>query len=398
MARRLTFYEFFAGGGMARVGLGASWTCLFANDIDAGKARAYRANWGEGDFWLGDLAQAPFERLTGVADLAWASFPCQDLSLAGIGMGMGGATDEVKTRSGAFWLFHEKMQALRDAGRAPRLIVLENVLGVLTSHGKRDFAAIVEALAALGYRVGAVTMDARHFTPQSRPRVFFVAALQKVFDDLATGPSDDMRIGGAADPLWHSPALCAAQAALPDSAAEKWVWWRMPQPPLRRAVLSDLIEAEPKGVHWRDGAATTSLLALMNPAHRAKIAEIQASGQKRIGAVYRRTRRDEAGGKAQRAEVRFDGLAGCLRTPGGGSSRQTIVEVAGKNIRSRLLSPREAARLMGLPDSYILPEKTTEAYHLLGDGVCAPVVRYLAAQLLEPLALAGESGQLLAAE
>ena len=175
-------------------------------------------------------------------------------------------------------------------------------------------------------------------------------------------------------------------------------WWRMPQPPLRRAVLSDLIEAEPKGVHWRDGAATTSLLALMNPAHRAKIAKIQASGQKRIGAVYRRTRRDEAGGKAQRAEVRFDGLAGCLRTPGGGSSRQTIVEVAGKNIRSRLLSPREAARLMGLPDSYILPEKTTEAYHLLGDGVCAPVVRYLAAQLLEPLALAGESGQLLAAE
>lgn len=398
MARRLTFYEFFAGGGMARVGLGASWNCLFANDIDAGKARAYRANWGEGDFWLGDLAQAPFERLTGVADLAWASFPCQDLSLAGVGMGMGGASDEVKTRSGAFWLFHEKMQALRAAGRPPRLIVLENVVGVLTSHGKRDFAAITAALAALGYRVGAVTMDARLFTPQSRPRVFFVAALHNVFDDLAQGPAGEHHVAAAADPLWHSPALCAAQAALPKAIAEKWIWWRMPPPPLRNKALADLIEAEPKGVQWRDGAATENLLALMNPAHRAKIAEIQASGASRIGAVYRRTRRDEAGAKAQRAEVRFDGLAGCLRTPGGGSSRQTIIEVSGPNIRSRLLSPREAARLMGLPDSYILPDKTTEAYHLLGDGVCAPVVRHLAAHLLEPLALSNAISQALAAE
>jgi len=49
------------------------------------------------------------------------------------------------------------------------------------------------------------------------------------------------------------------------------------------------------------------------------------------------------------------------------------------------LSPREASRLMGLPDSYKLPENYNEAYHLSGDGVVVPVVRFLAAHILEPL-------------
>ena len=54
-------------------------------------------------------------------------------------------------------------------------------------------------------------------------------------------------------------------------------------------------------------------------------------------------------------------------------------------IRSRLLSPREAARLMGLPDDYVLPENYNEAYHLAGDGVVVPVVRHLAKHLFEPI-------------
>ena len=85
------------------------------------------------------------------------------------------------------------------------------------------------------------------------------------------------------------------------------------------------------------------------------------------------------------AEVRFDGLAGCLRTPRGGSSRQAIVVVEDGRVRSRLLSSREAARLMGLPDSYRLPATATAALHVAGDGVAVPVVRWLAAELLEPL-------------
>ena len=102
------------------------------------------------------------------------------------------------------------------------------------------------------------------------------------------------------------------------------------------------------------------------------------------GAVFRRMRL-EAGRKVQRAEVRFDGLAGCLRTPRGGSSRQVIVVAEHGAVRTRLLSAREAARLMGLPDSYRLPPATTAALHVAGDGVAVPVVRWLAEGLLEPL-------------
>jgi DNA (cytosine-5)-methyltransferase 1 len=114
----------------------------------------------------------------------------------------------------------------------------------------------------------------------------------------------------------------------------------------------------------------------------------QMSGGLKVGAVYKRTRDGIV-----RAEVRFDGISGCLRTPTGGSSRQTIVVVEGERVRTRLLSSREAARLMGLPESYRLPVRYNDAYHLAGDGVAVPVVAHLARTLLEPL-LAQQPAQL----
>jgi DNA (cytosine-5)-methyltransferase 1 len=92
-------------------------------------------------------------------------------------------------------------------------------------------------------------------------------------------------------------------------------------------------------------------------------------------------------GGEQRAEIRFDGLAGCLRTPRGGSSRQTLLVIDQGQVRSRLLSPREGARLMGLPDAYRLPRSATAGLHVIGDGVAAPVVRWLSERLLTPLVL-----------
>jgi DNA (cytosine-5)-methyltransferase 1 len=399
----LTYYEFFAGGGMARAGLGPDWTCLFANDFDADKAESYRANWGGDEFFCGDLADVAAESLPGPADLAWASFPCQDLSLAGSGKGMGGAEDAQRTRSGAFWLFHDKIRVLRaqdraprPQDRAPRAIVLENVVGVLSSHGRRDFGAIVAALDGLGYRVGALVLDARWFTPQSRPRVFFIAVAETQFRALG---EDARRLSGAQpEPLWSPPALLAAQASLPRELAEKFLWWRLPAPALRNMQLADILEESPADAPWKPQAATERLLGLMAPAHREKIRAVQQSGERKIAAVYRRTRADDKGGKVQRAEARFDGMAGCLRTPGGGSSRQTLIEVEGERIRSRLLSPREAARLMGLPDSYILPEGATRAYKLCGDGLCAPVIRHLAEHLLQPLLRDAAQRGLAAAE
>jgi DNA (cytosine-5)-methyltransferase 1 len=122
----------------------------------------------------------------------------------------------------------------------------------------------------------------------------------------------------------------------------------------------------------------------MSTVNRRKVAQVKQHGKFAVGGVYKRTR-TENGVKAQRAEVRFDDVAGCLRTPGGGSSRQRVLIIQENFIRSRLLSPREAARLMGLPDTYKLPSRYNDAYHVAGDGVVVPVVRHLASNLLEPI-------------
>ena len=191
----------------------------------------------------------------------------------------------------------------------------------------------------------------------------------------------------AADPPdWGvSPALRAAHARLPAPEAARFLWWRLPAPARRNAALIDVIEDEPLGVAWASEAAVARLLSLMAPLHRARVAAAAAQGGRHVGALYRRTRPLAGGGKAQRAEVRFDGIAGCLRTPAGGSSRQSLLIVEDGRVRARLLSPREAARLMGLPETYRLPQSYNETYHLLGDGVAAPVVRHIAQHWAAPL-------------
>ena len=157
-------------------------------------------------------------------------------------------------------------------------------------------------------------------------------------------------------------------------------------PPAKRNVsLTDLIEDQPASVRWHTAEETSKLVQMMSETNLEKLRNVQAHGRKCVGTIYKRTRRDASGAKVQRAEIRFDDIAGCLRTPAGGSSRQLIMLVEGDSIRSRLISSRETARLMGLPDEYKLPPNYNEAYHLTGDGVAVPVVRHIAQKLIEPV-------------
>lgn len=373
MQQSLTFYEFFAGGGMARAGLGDAWQCLLANDISPMKAAAYAANWGDDHLKVGDIYDLKAKDLPGSAQLMWGSFPCQDLSLAGAGAGLEGE------RSGCFWGFWKLVQGLSKAKRKPPLIVLENVYGALTSHEGADFEAIVRAVAGEGYAVGAMVVDAVHFVPQSRPRVF-IFGIDKTLQ-LPAGI-----VAPAASPAWHPDALIRAFNRLPKKLKSSWVWLNPETPGKRQKTLDDIIELEPTGVQWHTAAETKRLLEMMSEVNRKKVLRAQAEGSLCVGTIYRRTRLS-----IQRAEVRFDGIAGCLRTPGGGSSRQTIIVVDGPRIRTRLLSSREAARLMGLDDSYKLPARYNDAYHVAGDGVVVPVVAHLARSVLEPILAANAS-------
>lgn len=371
--RMFDYFEFFAGAGMVTAGLGTDrWHCRFANDFDHKKSQIYRRNWGDGVLKTADVRTLIADDLSGQVDLAWASFPCQDLSLAGGGAGLKG------DRSGTFWPFWQLMKSLIAEDRGPRIIALENVGGTLTSHGGKDFAAICNAFQQANYTFGAVIIDASHFVPQSRPRLFIVG----IRPDIAIPKSF---ILPKASPHWHSRALIGAYEGVPKSAQENWVWWSLPQPPVRNTSFADLIEDNPADVDWHTPAETKRLLDMMSDVNRKKVEKVKATKKKVVGTIYKRTRLDENGFKVQRAEVRFDDVAGCLRTPAGGSSRQLILVVEGSKVRSRLISGRETARLMGLSDSYVLPTNYNEAYHLTGDGVVVPVVRFLAENLFEPI-------------
>ncbi len=368
-----SFYEFFAGGGMARAGLGKGWTCLFANDFDTKKGLTYQLNYPTGDVLrIEDVRKIKAAELPGRADLIWGSFPCQDLSLAGGGAGLKGE------RSGTFYPFWEIVKGLVAEDRAPKLIALENVLGTLTSHNGRDFEAICKTFADAGYRYGALVINAALFVPQSRPRLFIIGVRADVEIDPALLSPEPIA-------PFHTPALQRAFERVSKAAQEKMVWWNIPAPARRNTTFADMIEENPTSVSWHTDAERDLLIGKMSPVNKAKLEAAKRAGRRMVGCVYKRTRLDERGVKVQRAEVRFDDVAGCLRTPAGGSSRQVIIVVDGKKVRSRLISARETARLMGLDESYKLPKNYNEAYHLTGDGVAVHVVRHLAEQLFEPL-------------
>ena len=366
--KKKSFFEFFAGGGMARIGLGDAWTCTFANDFDSQKAAAYKQNFGGRHFSSADVAALTLADLpTRTPDLVWASFPCQDLSLAGLRQGMTGA------RSGAFHAFWRLMRALIEDNRQPQIIALENVVGFLSSNQGEDFRHVVRALVEEGYVATAAVIDAAHFSPQSRKRVFVFG----ISNEAAPIFSD------AAPNLETAPtALRAAVDGLDRETRQSWRWLAASPRTARNADLRDIIEPADR-MEWHSAKKTEALLALMSPRQRIALETLKSSGEAHLGAAFRRVRQ-ENGVRRQRFEARFDGLAGCLRTPAGGSSRQFIVSIDGGQVRTRFIAPREAARLMGLPETYTLPERATAALKLCGDGVSAPVVRWIDTAILTP--------------
>lgn len=356
---------------MVRAGLDiARWDCLFANDFDHKKSAVYKRNWTPNNLLTRDIRDVSVKDVPDRADLAWASFPCQDLSLAGGGAGLKG------DRSGTFWPFWKLMEALKSEGRSPKIIALENVCGTLTCHDGKDFSAICQSFSDLNYSFGAAIIDASNFVPQSRPRLFIIGVQSQMkipLDLLSQTPST----------IWHPASLRTLLEGMNSKVRGRWLWWDIPKPPVRNQTFGELIEENPNDVEWHSLEETNRLTSLMSDVNLAKLEKAKKSKARCVGAVYRRTRFDEGGFKVQRAEVRFDNIAGCLRTPVGGSSRQIIILVKGNQIRSRLISGRETARLMGLPDDYVLPGNYNEAYHLTGDGVVVPVVRHLAENLFE---------------
>ena len=264
-------------------------------------------------------------------------------------------------RSGLVW---EWLRVIDEMGkRKPPILVAENVSGLVSAEGGAHYRALHHALSERGYRSGAVVLDAIRWVPQSRPRIFVISV------------PEGMDVSGFTDrfPCWaHSSAIIRAAAPLDD-----FVWWKLPKPPMRETFLQHIIEVDAPG---DPEPATRRTLSLISPRHQSLLLQELANGF-RVAPGYKRTR-----GGQQLLELRFDNVSGCLRTPEGGSSRQVLVlkESSGRLV-TRLLTVREAARLMGVRDDYKIPGSYNDGYRAMGDAVAVPVVRYLAQHLLTPI-------------
>jgi DNA (cytosine-5)-methyltransferase 1 len=308
-------------------------------------------------------------------DLATASFPCVDLSLAGNLKGLSG--DD----SGAFYGFIKVMKKLRQQRRAPRAVLIENVIGFLSSHDGKFFRVALQQLADLGYFVDAFVVDAKHFTPQSRPRVFIVGFEKSLMpakryqpylfdgDSLATFRKNPEPLESTMRPRRLLEKLGTTKLKT------GWVPLCLPQLPRENRNLDQCIDTDDSQDWWKEWRVKKHL-AEMHPTHLRRITALKKGDNVSVGTIYRRVREGKS-----RSEIRTDGLAGCLRTPRGGSSKQIVFTAGQGKIRMRWMTPREYARLQGCPD-YPIEVERNEALWGFGDAVCVPVISWIAENVL----------------
>lgn len=368
------FAEFFAGIGLMRLGLEhAGWKVAFANDIDQTKEGIYLKNFKDADnhFVLGDIHQLRGDQIPDI-DLATASFPCTDLSLAGKRKGLAGS------QSSAFWGFIQVLEAM--GGRKPPIVLLENVEGFLTSHNGQDFKEALEALNSLGYAVDAIIIDAARFVPQSRVRLFVIGHLhekENVNERQLTFFQSELRPKKLADFILKHPEI-------------NWNIRELTNLPKLSHHLSDIVEEVPvSSKDWWSAERVEYLLNQTFERHRVLIESARTGTEFSYFTAFRRVREGRS-----MAEIRSDGIAGCLRTPKGGSARQILLRVGKGRIDIRLLSPRECARLMGA-DEYFISGNINQALFGFGDAVCVPVVTWIGENYLNPLLaeIKGRAGQ-----
>jgi DNA (cytosine-5)-methyltransferase 1 len=376
----LTCIEFFAGIGLTHLGLSAhGWKCVYANDIEPKKKRMYEDCFGRADHyqvedvWQTDriLARIPEQRV----ELATASFPCVDLSLAGNLKGLSG------NQSGSFHGFVKVMTKLRQQRRAPKAVLLENVIGFLSSHNGRFFRIALQSLANLGYFVDAFVVDAKRFTPQSRPRLFVVG-----FDEQLMRARLYQGNGCSQANLWENGEP-QDSASRPRRLVEElnttkletgWVPLCLPVLSGENRTLDKYIDTDDSQEWWQESHVKKHL-AEMHPEHLRRITTLKGGTEASVGTIYRRVRAGRS-----RSEIRTDGLAGCLRTPRGGSSKQIVFTAGNGRIRMRWMTPREYARLQGCPDFPIKVERN-QALWGFGDAVCVPVIGWIAENVLSQI-------------
>jgi DNA (cytosine-5)-methyltransferase 1 len=323
----------------------------------------YRAHFDDADdhFEVQDIHKVAASSVPNVL-LATASFPCNDLSLAGARAGLSG------DQSSAFYGFAKILRDMRS--RRPRFVLVENVAGFLSSNDGKDFREVMLTLNKLGYTVDPFIIDAVQFVPQSRQRLFVLAELMT----SATQVEDRYASGEFFESQVRPPALAEFIFNNPDI---NWRIRELPALPKCRKRLTSVLDNLPhSSPEWWNEDRAAYLLNQMSQRHRLLADHMIRQAGWSFGTVFRRVR----AGRSM-AELRVDGIAGCLRTPRGGSGRQILVKAGFGEFYARLLTPKECARLMGA-DSFKISGSLNQALFGFGDAVCVPVIQWIAKHYL----------------
>ncbi len=226
------------------------------------------------------------------------------------------------------------------------------------------------ALNDLGYAVDTFIIDAARFVPQSRQRLFVVGLKTREVAALNEAPG-----------FYESEVRPAALASFillhPDI---NWRIRKLPRLPTCTKRIADILEnLSPNSVMWWNRKRCDYLLDQMSPKHHAQAETMIRGDWTSYATVFRRIRNGRS-----MAELRTDGIAGCLRTPRGGSGRQILFAAGKGSFAVRLLTPRECARLMGA-DEFKLKVPLNQALFGFGDAVCVPVIEWVAHNYLNPV-------------
>lgn len=362
--------DLFAGIGLVSSAFQKEgFTISLASDYSEMKEAIHRENHPSTPFIRKDIRELNGESLP-QCQVLHGSFPCTDTSVAGYRKGCRDGRE-----SPMYWEFHRVLQEMKASGNKPSFITIENVEGLLTSNSGRDLRDIIESLNQEGYFVDIALINSLVFVPQSRSRLFLVGR------SFRAAGNDSLEITSA------RPKKVVEY--IRNNSDLQWDLYSHPElPACSSCTLDDIVDA--KDENWWPEVKTRKLLSQMFDRHLEVLIKWKNNPDSYgYGTVFRRMRTRD-GIRQSTAELRSDGIAGCLRTPKGGSAKQILVKAGQGLIQARHLNPLECSRLMGAEDfSFDRAISTNDYLYGFGDSVCVPVMQWVIRNLISPVAIEG---------
>lgn len=362
--------------GLERAGMRVLWQC----EANPYRREVLRSHWPDGPcaHRVEDIGADTFPLPTGVEqseriDLLCGGFPCQDLSVAGRRAGLAGA------RSSLFFEFARIADALR-----PTWLLVENVPGLLSSNGGRDFAVVYTTLAELGYGLAWRILDSRYFgVPQRRRRVFVVGHLgarsAEPFLPFLEGGGGDSEASGEAG---------ATPTGAPENSAGASHYYVEDFEDGTLTSSTGRIDRHPL-IPTHAHALTTSMQRLGDTSEETFIAAPLSHGSNPNSNAAGRRREDDENLVAYGLNTNRGGNADmCLEEEGSPPITASHGNPGGVMLGSavRRLTPTECCRLQGFPDDWLgTPNEKPDSprYAALGDAVTVPVAEWIGRRILE---------------